>query len=187
MLLLKNLTAQLLCLFTFIPSVFADQYPFNYQIDIQHYAFALTLSDDTDEIIGTASIEILFKSNDVGQFRLDLANKTQERLGKGMKVSSVTSEGTPLKYRHQGDALVIKMHQPVGKEILKTFIIEYRGIPEAGLEIKNNHFGDRTFFCESCLIIPDIGSLPLTIPMKRQRLSLKSLRPPNTKWYQMAF
>ena len=129
MLLLKNLTAQLLCLFTFIPSVFADQYPFNYQIDIQHYAFALTLSDDTDEIIGTASIEILFKSNDVGQFRLDLANKTQERLGKGMKVSSVTSEGTPLKYRHQGDALVIKMHQPVGKEILKTFIIEYRGIP----------------------------------------------------------
>ena len=25
----------------------------------------------------------------------------------------------------------------------------FKGIPEAGLEIKNNHFGDRTFFCES--------------------------------------
>tara|TARA_B110000495_G_scaffold141179_1_gene124121 strand:- start:2182 stop:3834 length:1653 start_codon:yes stop_codon:yes gene_type:complete len=149
MLFLKNLTYQLLWLFAFIPSVFADQYPFNYQIDIQHYAFELTLSDDTDELIGTAAIEILFKSNDVGQFRLDLANKTEERLGKGMEVSSIVSEGTQLKYRHQGDALVIKMNQPVGKGSLRTFIIEYRGIPQAGLEIKNNHNGDRTFFCES--------------------------------------
>ena len=113
MLFLKNLTTQVLLLFAFIPSVFADQYPFNYQIDIQHYAFGLTLSDDTDELIGTTSIEILFKSNDVGQFRLDLANKTKERLGKGMEVSSITSAGSQLKYRHQGDALVIKMDQPV--------------------------------------------------------------------------
>ena len=149
MLFLKNLTSQLLLLFAFIPSVFADQYPFNYQIDIQHYAFELTLSDDIDELIGTAAIEILFKSNDVGQFRLDLANKTEERLGKGMEVSSIVSEGIQLKYRHQGDALVIKMDQPVGKGSLRTFIIEYRGIPQAGLEIKNNHNGDRTFFCES--------------------------------------
>ena len=149
MLFLKNIIVQVLWLFAFIPSVFADQYPFNYQIDIQHYAFALTLSDDTDEIIGTTSIVILFKSNDVSQFRLDLANKTQERLGKGMEVSSVTSEGIQLKYQHQEDALVIKMNQRVDKGSLKTFIIEYGGTPEAGLEIKNNHYGDRTFFCES--------------------------------------
>jgi len=149
MLFLKNLTSQLLLLFAFIPSVFADQYPFNYQIDIQHYAFELTLSDDTDELIGTTSIEILFKSCNVGQFRLDFANKTKERLGKGMEVSSITSAGSQLKYRHQGDSLVIKLDQPVDKGSLKTFIIEYRGIPQAGLEIKNNHNGDRTFFCES--------------------------------------
>ena len=32
---------------------------------------------------------------------------------------------------------------------IRTFIIQYRGIPEAGLEIKNNRFGDRTFFSDS--------------------------------------
>ncbi len=149
MLFLKNLTLQFLCLLTFIPTVFADQYPFNYQIDIQHYTFSLTLSDDTNEIIGTTSIKILFKSNNVSRFRLDLANNTKERSGKGMNVSSVKSEGTQLKYQHQKDALIIKMDQPVQEGELRTFIIQYRGIPEAGLEIKNNRFGDRTFFCES--------------------------------------
>ena len=149
MLFLKNFTLRFLWLFTFVPSVFADQYPFNYQIDIQHYTFSLTLSDDTNEIIGTTSIKILFKSNDVSRFRLDLATKTKERLGKGMNVSSVASEDTQLKYRHQNDALIIKMDQPVHEGEIRTFIIQYRGIPEAGLEIKNNRFGDRTFFCES--------------------------------------
>ena len=149
MLFSKNLTLQFLWLFVFIPSVFADQYPFNYQIDIQHYTFSLKLSDDTDEIMGTTSIKILFKSNDISDFRLDLANKTKERLGKGMKVSSVRSGDTQLKYRHQKDALIIKMNQLVHEGELRTFIIQYKGIPEAGLEIKNNRFGDRTFFCES--------------------------------------
>mgnify|MGYP001220842802 FL=1 len=149
MLFSKNLTLQFFWLFVFIPSVFADQYPFNYQIDIQHYTFSLKLSDDTDEIMGTSSIKILFKSNDISHFRLDLANKTKERLGKGMKVSSVRSGDTQLKYRHQKDALIIKMNQLVHEGELRTFIIQYKGIPEAGLEIKNNRFGDRTFFCES--------------------------------------
>lgn len=140
---------QALWLFVFVPSVFADQYPFNYHIDIQHYIFTLTLSDDTDEIIGTTSIKILFKSNDVSQFRLDFSNRTKERLGKGMEVSAIRSEDTKLKFRHQDDALVIKMDQPTNKGEIRTFIIQYRGVPEAGLEIKNNQFGDRTFFCEN--------------------------------------
>ena len=76
-----------------------------------------------------------------------------------MNVSSVASEDTQLKYRHQNDALIIKMDQPVHEGEIRTFIIQYRGIPEAGLEIKNNRFGDRTSFLTVGLITPDIGSL----------------------------
>ena len=41
------------------------------------------------------------------------------------------------------------MNKLVHEGELRTFIIQYKGIPEAGLEIKNNRYGDRTFFCES--------------------------------------
>ena len=51
---------------------FADKYPRNYAIDIIHYSFELKLSDSTDEILGRASISILFKTNDIKQIRLDL-------------------------------------------------------------------------------------------------------------------
>jgi hypothetical protein len=45
----------------FICNCFADNYPRNYSIDIIHYAFEIKLSDNTDEIFGKATIQILFK------------------------------------------------------------------------------------------------------------------------------
>jgi hypothetical protein len=44
--------------------VYADKYPKNHTIDIIHYKFELSLSDFSDEIIGTASLRILFKTDD---------------------------------------------------------------------------------------------------------------------------
>ncbi|MBK6979852.1 MAG: hypothetical protein IPH28_24435 [Cytophagaceae bacterium] len=38
--------------------VLADDYPVNKNIDIKHYEFHLTLSDDTDEILGNAKVSI---------------------------------------------------------------------------------------------------------------------------------
>ena len=48
----------------------ADNYPRNYSIDVLHYLFELKLSDNTDEILGKASIAVLFKTNDVKQSQL---------------------------------------------------------------------------------------------------------------------
>jgi aminopeptidase N len=144
----KPVVLSLLLLTFYIPSL-ADKYPFNHAIDIQHYDFHLTLSDNTDQIIGVAEIEILFLEKNIFEFRLDLANKTKSRLGKGMEIVAINSEGNPLAYVHQGDSLMIQLKDPSRKESIQSFTIQYQGIPEKGLEIKNNHHGDRTFFCES--------------------------------------
>ena len=84
----KPVVLSLLLLTFYIPSL-ADKYPFNHAIDIQHYDFHLTLSDNTDQIIGVAEIEILFLEKNIFEFRLDLANKTKSRLGKGMEIVAI--------------------------------------------------------------------------------------------------
>jgi len=40
---------------------YADKYPFNYNIDILHYRFDLSLSDSSDVIHGTASITVYLR------------------------------------------------------------------------------------------------------------------------------
>ena len=52
-------------------AVFADNYPRNTAIDVQHYTFKLSLSDSTDSITGEADIEIKFVNSGSGKFSLD--------------------------------------------------------------------------------------------------------------------
>jgi hypothetical protein len=56
-----------------------DTYPRNPDIDIQHYVFALTLSDASDEIAGEATIDVRFVRGDVAEFSLDLIGRSVER------------------------------------------------------------------------------------------------------------
>ncbi len=130
-------------------SSYADTYPRNYSIDIKHYSFALNLSDDTDEIVGQASISILFKKNDITRFRLDLINKTELRNGKGMVVDSIMMNGQRVVYSHMNDEIFIQLSNSpaAGTEII--FVIAYHGIPESGLRIGPTKFGDRSFFCDN--------------------------------------
>jgi len=132
-----------------IYNCYADKYPRNYSIDIVHYAFDLTLSDNTDEILGKATIQILFKTNDIRQVRLDLINKTEKRSGKGMVVESVTCNGIKVEFTHENDALFIKLAEPAEKNKTNSFMIQYKGIPADGLKIGPTKFGDRSFFCEN--------------------------------------
>src|SRR5689334_3276813 len=52
----------------------ADQYPRQPGIDVQHYIFKVTLSDDTDEIEGDATIRVKFIRDDVKRVALDFAS-----------------------------------------------------------------------------------------------------------------
>ena len=74
----------------------ADTYPVNKNIDVKHYAFELSLSDNTNEIIGTAKVTVNFKKAGMQNFRLDLINKTSARQDKGMVVNGVHILNAPL-------------------------------------------------------------------------------------------
>src|SRR5690348_4493594 len=117
--------------------------PPNEGIDIKHYTFQLALNDSTDIISGTATIQIRFKKN-LSEFELDLAN--QNAKGAGMVVKDVTMNGKTIKFLHQQDKLKIMLSTAGQSNDLETFVITYRGIPQDGLIISKNKFGDRTFF-----------------------------------------
>ena len=128
---------------------FADTYPRNYAIDILHYAFELKLSDNTDEIIGKTTISILIKTADVKQIRLDLINQTEQRLQKGMVVSSVSYNDTKLIFTHKNDALIIQLPSAATKDAIIKLVINYSGVPAGGLKIGPTKYGDRSFFNEN--------------------------------------
>ena len=139
----------LLCIIVYPVVVCADDYPVNKNIDIKHYSFELSLSDNTDEIFGNAKIYLLFKKSGLKTFRLDLINKTLERKGKGMQIDSVTLGNISVPYIHQNDEIIINL--PHGSVANAEFAvsIKYHGIPFDGLKIGPTRNGDRSFFSEN--------------------------------------
>jgi aminopeptidase N len=128
-----------------------DPYPRNPFIDIKQYTFQLEVNDSTDVIAGQASILILFKKS-IAELELDLANKNTK--GQGMEVSQVLLNGKALAFQHKNDRLkIIFTEQPKANEQLLIKII-YAGIPQDGLIIGKNKYGDRGFFGDNW---PDRG------------------------------
>lgn len=115
--------------------------PYNPAIDVQHYDFDLILSDSNNVINGAAKITLQFREN-ASEFHLDLAKKNTD--GKGMMVTSVTENSTPVKFNQDSDHLII--HSSGSPGALRTFAIYYSGIPADGLIISKNKFGSRGFF-----------------------------------------
>lgn len=111
-------------------------------IDVKHYRFEIAVNDSNNIIYGQAEISILFKKN-AAFFELDLIQKNQEN-GFGMLVESIIEDGKELQFNHQKNKLKIYSSTQANEQ--KSFIIKYFGIPEDGLIISNNKFGDRVFF-----------------------------------------
>lgn len=116
-------------------------------VDVQHYIFKVTLSDNADTIIGKAGITVRFlKGTD--RLVLDLSNVKKN---KGMTVSSVNSgaDKASLPFRHADDKLVIQLPRMSNVGDTATFIVRYRGIPSDGLIISKNKYRHRTFFADN--------------------------------------
>ena len=137
------------CMFLFTQMAWGDTYPFNKNIDIIHYAFEITVSDSTNEIVGNAQITILFKNSGVQHFRLDFINKSDAKQGKGMQIDAVKLADTPINYTHQNDEIILSLPTPSTANTEMVFTIQYHGIPFDGLKIGATKFGDRSFFCEN--------------------------------------
>jgi aminopeptidase N len=128
-----------------------DPYPRNTNIDIQKYVFQLEVNDSTDVVAGVASVTVRFKKS-ISEFELDLIGKND--LGFGMTVSSVVMANIPVPFVHKNNRLKISVPQPVGADSELTFVVSYSGIPEDGLIIGKNKYGDRGFFGDNW---PDRG------------------------------
>ena len=140
-----------LLLFISIHAHATDPYKRNPSIDIKRYTFQLEVNDSTDVIADKASLEILFKKS-VTDFELDLTNKNAQ--GFGMEVSEVRLNGKPLSFQHKNDRLKIHIEQLITNNEQLTFEIAYQGIPQEGLIIGKNKYGDRGFFGDNW---PDRG------------------------------
>lgn len=133
----------------FKQNVFADNYPKNAKIDALNYAFRIQLSDNTDEIICEATIDIRYLAAGVETLRLDLINASAELENKGMTVSKVVSGDKTLQYTHENDELLITLSKPSTQNQRVKYTIYYSGIPASGLKIAENKYGDRTFFSDN--------------------------------------
>ena len=132
------------CLFT--KKTLADTYPRQSGIDALNYVFRLTLTDDTDEILGDATVDLRFLKDNLADFTLDLASVND---GKGMRVSEVQSQGAALRFTHKADLLRVTLDSPSKAGERRQFIVRYRGVPARGLRILKNKFGERCFFSEN--------------------------------------
>lgn len=136
------------CALSFVASApTADTYP-RQPIDVQHYRFALQLSDSTDRIVGEASIRLRVLPPGVSIVALDLTNTTPARRGRGMAVQSVSRLGRSLRFTHDTDRLVITLDSAMSAGRDLELVVQYAGIPADGLQIKPTKYGDRSFFSD---------------------------------------
>jgi len=68
--------ARWLVLLLLVPAIMGadtalDEYPRRIGIDVENYRFELTLSDETDEIVGRVTVSIRFRTNGVATLPLD--------------------------------------------------------------------------------------------------------------------
>jgi aminopeptidase N len=127
----------------------ADTYLRQPGIDVAHYVFRLTLSDETDAIEGEATVDIRVLEDGVSALTLDLAQPSPEHPGRGMTVVGVSEEGVAREFEHGGDRLRIVLDPPGRKGDRRRLVIRYGGVPASGLVIGPNKHGDRTFFSDN--------------------------------------
>ena len=77
------------------------------------------------------------------RFYLDLVNLDQD--GQGMEIISLSGEGPEINYTHKNNRILFRIPL-TDSGTVRSFRIEYQGIPSDGLIIAKNKFGDRTFF-----------------------------------------
>ena len=117
-------------------------------VDVEHYRFALMLSDSTDRITGQATVRMKLLAAGLTTVELDLAGMTPERQGRGMRVMSVTSGGRTLAFSHATDRVAMTLAAPSVQGQVVEFVVRYEGIPADGLLIKKTPHGDRSFFSD---------------------------------------
>lgn len=117
-----------------------DVYPRNTSVDVKNYVFSLTLSDESNLIKGEAIITAEFKG-EAKTFDLDLISLSEEF---GMNVTGVFESDSSAEYTVSDNRIHIA--PKTDGEAIRSFKIQYQGIPERGLIIDETKFGARSYF-----------------------------------------
>ncbi len=114
-------------------------------IDVLHYEFGITLSDQNDVIVGDARIRFKMLQA-VSRVSFDLLKINAQE--KGMKVLSVMQGEQSLNFQQDSTHVIINLTDKpaIGDE--KEIQIKYSGIPADGLIIANNKYKHRGFFAD---------------------------------------
>jgi len=128
-----------LFLFQYLPA----QIPAN-GLNIQHYRFAVQLSDSNNIIKGVATITTRF-TKAVDKVVFDLVQKQSD--GKGMIVTTVNKNNQAISFTQDAQHLIIS--DAVSTTAENTYTIKYEGLPADGLIIDTNKYGHRTFFADN--------------------------------------
>jgi aminopeptidase N len=131
---MERMRAPLLLSLSLCAVLSADTYPRQPGIDVQHYLFRISLSDETDEIAGETTVTIRFVQEGVTRVALDL--------GSAMTVSDVGTD----RFRREADRLLIDLNSAPKAGEMRQFSIKYHGKPAFGLKISTNNYGERCFF-----------------------------------------
>jgi hypothetical protein len=83
----------------------ADTYPRQPGVDGENYRFELSLSDETDEIVGRTTVSVRYLAGGVESLALDLVGKASPDAVDGMEVDGVRWLGADEKasYRFESD------------------------------------------------------------------------------------
>jgi aminopeptidase N len=137
----------LLSILTFTPpAAAADTYPRQPGVDAVHYVFHLTLNERSQVIAGEAAVTVRFTTADVREVFLDLASAAN---GKGMTVSAVSLDGSPVQFSHTSNRLHIALPAAAMKDREQTIAVQYGGVPAGGLRLIDNIHGEWTAFSEN--------------------------------------
>jgi aminopeptidase N len=129
--------------FVAVPLGALDTYPRQPGVSVEHYVFALELTDASDEIRGEATVTIRFTRDGLTSFFLDLATPSN---GKGMTTTGVFSDSVPVRYTHSANRLTITLPRPSRASELWRFTVRYHGVPSDGLRAGVNKYNERCFF-----------------------------------------
>lgn len=122
----------------------AQEEPNYQQIDALHYTFHIEINDQNDQVKGTTSLLFKVRKSQLQSTYLELSNLNDDQ--KGMEVMSVHLNDQPIEFTHQHDKVEVRFNEVLEKGYTATLHIRYQGVPEDGLIISENEYGDRTFF-----------------------------------------
>lgn len=115
----------------------------NHPIDVKNYDVTLELDDSTNVIHGYELITFELKT-ECDSFFIDLQSFGDST---GMKIQSpLEIDAKTTNYRHENNRLWIQANPLWKAGSLHEIRFYYSGIPETGLIIGENKFGNRTFF-----------------------------------------